>query len=107
MSNRERTPVSVEQANAETEAVATPEIHTAAGPEGTGAGGRQRVAFCVQRHVEALLESHCGPSRPGLARAGSIPYHQPFESGSGSGAPGREHTPADQEQESGPAAQAY
>src|ERR1039458_1637764 len=74
--------------------------HAAAGPEGTGAGGCQRAAFCVQRHVEALLESHCGPGWPGVARAGSIPYHQPFESGGGSGAPGREHAPAGQKQES-------
>src|ERR1035441_5791146 len=81
--------------------------HTASGPEGTGAGDRQRVAFCVQRHVEALLESHRGPGGSGFARAGPIPYHEPFESGGGSGAPGREHAPADQEQESGPAAQAY
>src|ERR1035437_2473942 len=61
--------------------------HAAAGPEGTGAGGRQRAAFCVQRHVEALLASHRGPGRAGFARAGSVPYHEPFESGGGSGAP--------------------
>src|ERR1035437_2231455 len=68
--------------------------HAAAGPEGTGAGGRQRAAFCVQRHVEALLASHRGPGGSGIARAGSFPHYEPFESGGGSGAPGREHAPA-------------
>jgi hypothetical protein len=81
--------------------------HAAAGPEGTGAGGCQRAAICVQRHVEALLESHRGPGRSGIARAGPIPYHEPFESGGGSGAPRREHTPGGQKQESSAAAQAY
>src|SRR5450432_1826431 len=81
--------------------------HATAGPEGIGTGGRQRVAFCVQRHVEALLASHRGPGRSGFARAGSVPYHDPFESGSGSGAPGREHTPADKKPESSTVAQAY
>src|SRR5665647_532005 len=61
--------------------------HAAAGPEGTGAGGCQRAAICVQRHVEALLASHHGPGGSGIARAGPIPYHEPFESGGGSGAP--------------------
>ena len=65
------------------------------------------LRFVCSDMWKPYLESHCGPGWPGVARAGSIPYHQPFESGSGSGAPGREHTPADQEQESGPAAQAY
>jgi transposase len=32
--------------------------YAAAGAEGTGAGTRKRAAFCVQRHVEALLRSH-------------------------------------------------
>src|SRR5665811_1188813 len=81
--------------------------HATAGSEGTGAGGRKRATFCVQRHVEALLASHRGPGRGGFARAGSVPYHEPFESGGGSGAPRREHTSAGQKQESRPAAQAY
>src|ERR1019366_7720393 len=81
--------------------------HAAAGPEGTGAGGRQRAAFCVQSHVEALLESHRSRGRSGFARAGPIPYHEPFESGGGSGAPRRKHTPGGQKQESSAAAQAY
>src|ERR1035437_1937025 len=55
----------------------TPAIasHAAAGPEGTRAGSRTRAAFCVQRHVEALLASHRGPGWAAFARAGSVPYH--------------------------------
>jgi len=33
------------------------------GAEGTGFGVRQRTAFCLQRHVEALFERHCRRSR--------------------------------------------
>jgi hypothetical protein len=57
--------------------------------------------------VSSPLESYRNPGRSGFARAGSVPYHQLFESGGGSGAPGRKHTPADQKQERGTAAQAY
>src|SRR5580704_14062344 len=81
--------------------------HPASRPEGTGAGGRQRAVFCMQRHVETLPASHRGPGWSGFARAGSVSYHQPFEPGSGPGAPGRELTPARQKPKSRAAAQAY
>src|SRR6516225_2656927 len=47
------------------------------------------------------------PGRPSFTRVGSVPYHQPSESGGGSGTPRREHTPADHQQESRIAAEAY
>jgi len=57
--------------------------------------------------ISSPFASHRGPGGSGFARAGSVSYHQPFEPGGGSGAPGRELTPARAKPESRPAAQAY
>ena len=59
----------------------------ALGPEVVGG-----TAFCVQRHVAALLECPGRQGGPGAARAGPLPHHLAFEPGSGPGAAGRERS---------------
>ena len=88
--------------------------------------GRRRTQATLRRGLKALgpevveglrfvcsdmwqpyLQGHRGRGRPGLARAGSLPYHDAFEPGGGSGAPGRERAAARPRPGSGAAAQAH
>src|SRR5215813_14371749 len=81
--------------------------HPAARAESTRAGGGPRAAFRVQRYVEALPAGDRGPGGPGPARARSLPYYQPFESGGRSGAPLRVHPFAEPQPASRRATQTY
>ncbi len=80
---------------------------TAARAEGTGSGGGERIALCVQRHVDALPESAGGRGRASVAGVGPFPHYDAFESGGGSGAAWRKHTLAGGEPAEGAAPQAH
>lgn len=69
---------------------AADQSHLAPGLGGLGGAGRARIAFCLYRHVAALLDGDRSQSEPSVACAGSLSHHLAFESGAGPGCGGRE-----------------